>query len=95
MTERGAGGAAAEQLAVAFARVLRGAGLSVPVGYVLTFAEALGAVGLDDRDAVYWAGRTTLVRRPEDLPSTTGPSPCSGSSAGPGAEPPTRARSST
>ncbi len=61
-------GAAAEELAVAFARVLRGGGLSVPIGNVLTFGEGLAAVGLDDRDAVYWTARTTLVRRPEDLP---------------------------
>jgi uncharacterized protein with von Willebrand factor type A (vWA) domain len=61
-------GAAAEELAVAFARVLRGGGLSIPIGNVLTFGEGLAAVGLDDRDAVYWTARTTLVRRPEDLP---------------------------
>jgi uncharacterized protein len=61
-------GAAAEELAVAFARVLRGGGLSVPIGSVLTFGEGLAAVGLEDRDAVYWTARTTLVRRPEDLP---------------------------
>jgi len=60
--------AAAEELAVAFARVLRGGGLSVPIGNVLTFGEGLAAVGLGDRDAVYWTARTTLVRRPEDLP---------------------------
>jgi uncharacterized protein with von Willebrand factor type A (vWA) domain len=59
--------ASAERLAVGFARVLRGAGLSVPIGSVLTFVEALGALGIDDRDAVYWAGRATLVRRPEDV----------------------------
>jgi uncharacterized protein with von Willebrand factor type A (vWA) domain len=34
---------------------------------VLTFTEAVAAVGMDDRDAVYWAGRATLVRRPEDV----------------------------
>ncbi len=61
-------GAAAERLAVAFARVLRGGGLSVPLGSVLTFGEALGDLGLEDRNAVYWAARTTLVRRPEDIP---------------------------
>ena len=61
-------GAAAEELAVAFARVLRGGGLSVPIGNVLTFGEGLAAVGLGDRDAAYWTARTTLVRRPEDLP---------------------------
>ena len=61
-------GGAAERLAVAFARVLRGGGLSVPLGSVLTFGEALGDLGLDDRNAVYWAARATLVRRPEDIP---------------------------
>ena len=57
-----------EIMATAFARVLRGLGLSVPIGCVLTFAEALAAVGLHRRDGVYWAARSTLVRRPEDLP---------------------------
>lgn len=56
-----------ERIAVAFARVLRGAGLAVPMGSVLMFSEALGRVGMGSRDAVYWAGRATLVRRPEDL----------------------------
>lgn len=55
------------EVAVAFARVLRGAGLDVPTGAVATYTEALDAVGLDTRAAVYWAGRTTLVRRPEDV----------------------------
>ncbi len=58
----------AERIAVAFARLLRGAGLAVPLGSVLTFVEALGRVGIDQRDSVYWAGRATLVRRPEDIP---------------------------
>jgi uncharacterized protein with von Willebrand factor type A (vWA) domain len=53
-------------MAVAFARLLRGAGLDVPVGSVVTFTAALGQVGLERRAAVYWAGRATLVRRPED-----------------------------
>jgi uncharacterized protein with von Willebrand factor type A (vWA) domain len=54
-------------MAVAFARLLRGAGLDVAVGSVTTFAEALGVVGVYRRAPVYWAGRTTLVRRPEDI----------------------------
>jgi len=58
---------APDRWAVAFARVLRGAGLDVPTGNVTTFVEALGSVGLDRRDGVYWAGRTTLLRRPEDI----------------------------
>jgi uncharacterized protein len=57
----------AEGLAVAFTRVLRGAGLTVPIGSVLAFTDALGEVGLGRRDDVYWAGRATLVRRPEDI----------------------------
>jgi uncharacterized protein with von Willebrand factor type A (vWA) domain len=55
-------------MAVAFARVLRGAGLRAPTGSVVTFVDALGRLRLDSRDQVYWAGRATLVRNPEDIP---------------------------
>ncbi len=55
-------------LAVAFARVLRGAGVNAPLDSVLTFGDALASVGVERRDAVYWAGRSTLVRRVEDVP---------------------------
>ena len=54
-------------MAVAFARILRGAELGVPIGSVLMFVEALGQVGLDDRSGVYWAARATLVHHPEDV----------------------------
>lgn len=54
------------RLVVAFAAWLRAAGLDVPPGSVVVFAEALAAVGPSDRRQVYWAGRCTLVRRPED-----------------------------
>ena len=57
----------AERIAVAFSRVLRSAGITTPIGNVLTFVEALGKVGINDRDNVYWAGRSTLLRRPEDI----------------------------
>ncbi len=57
-----------DRLAVAFSRVLRGLGLRVSIDSVLTFTEALGAVGVAERTPVYWAGRATLVHRPEDLP---------------------------
>jgi uncharacterized protein with von Willebrand factor type A (vWA) domain len=56
-----------EHLAVAFARTLRRLGLAVPIGSVIDFGQALGLVGLERRDGVYWAARSTLVRRPEDL----------------------------
>ena len=58
----------AEQMAVAFARILRGAGLKVPTGSVVAFVDALGALGVEERAGVYWAGRATLVRHPEDIP---------------------------
>ena len=57
----------AERIAVAFSRVLRGTGIEVPVGATVTFAHALELVGLRGRAAIYWAGRTTLVKRPEDI----------------------------
>ncbi len=53
---------------MAFARVLRAAGLDVPAGSTVLFARALVAVGIAARADVYWAGRATLVRRPEDGP---------------------------
>jgi uncharacterized protein with von Willebrand factor type A (vWA) domain len=55
------------RLPVAFVRVLRAAGLDVPGGAALRYAEALAAVGFEDEREVYWAGRATLVRRPEDV----------------------------
>jgi uncharacterized protein with von Willebrand factor type A (vWA) domain len=54
-------------LPTAFARVVRGAGIEVTSGAIALYAEALDAVGVEDRDGVYWAGRTTLVHRPEDI----------------------------
>ena len=57
----------AERLAVGFARVLRALEVAVPLDSVVTFMSALGHTGLADRDGVYWAGRATLVRRPEDI----------------------------
>lgn len=55
------------RLGVAFARVLRAAGLALPLSCTVSFADALAAVGVDRRDPVYWAGRATLIRRPEDI----------------------------
>jgi uncharacterized protein len=56
-----------DRAVVAFARVLRGSGVDVPVGATVVFAEALAAVGVVNREHVYWAGRTTLLRCPEDV----------------------------
>ncbi len=54
-------------IAVAFSQILRAAGLSVPTSCTNTYAEALCATGITDRDTTYWAGRATLVRHPEDV----------------------------
>jgi uncharacterized protein with von Willebrand factor type A (vWA) domain len=56
----------AGEIAVAFTWLLRGAGLDVPMSSTIAFTEALVATGIGDRDDTYWAGRATLVRRPED-----------------------------
>jgi uncharacterized protein with von Willebrand factor type A (vWA) domain len=57
----------AEAMAVAFARVLRGVGIVAPVDSVVAFVDALHRLGIGDRGNVYWAGRATLVRRPEEF----------------------------
>lgn len=54
-------------LAARFGVALREGGLDVPVGAMITFLAALGAVGVDTRAKVYWSGRATLVHRPEDF----------------------------
>lgn len=56
-----------ERLVVAFVTALRRAGLVVPVGSTVAYAEALGRVGLHRQDRVYWAGRATLLCRHEDV----------------------------
>lgn len=58
----------AHKISVAFARILRGAGLDVPLDSVIIFVNALGQLGLEDRNDVYWAAHATLIRRHEDTP---------------------------
>jgi uncharacterized protein with von Willebrand factor type A (vWA) domain len=57
--------AAIDRVVAGFVRALRVAGLTVPVQSTLRFLEALGAAGAEH---AYWAGRATLVQRPEDIP---------------------------
>ena len=52
---------------VAFGRELRARGLPVGTGRILTFVRAVAALGLADRTSLYWAGRTSLVARRDDL----------------------------
>ncbi len=47
---------------------LRQAGLAVPVGSALLYVEALGRLA-PGPDALYWAGRATLVHAPEEIPT--------------------------
>src|SRR5687767_6914948 len=56
-------------MAVAFVRLLRRLGVDAAVGSSVAFAQALGQLGVDRAGAVYWAGRATLVHRPEDVPT--------------------------
>ena len=42
---------------IAFGRGLRGRGLPVGTGRILTFVRAVAALGLTDRLSLYWAGR--------------------------------------
>jgi uncharacterized protein with von Willebrand factor type A (vWA) domain len=57
----------AEEVAVGFVTTLRRSGLDVSLTSSLLFADALATVGFDDPDQIYWAGRATLVHRPEDV----------------------------
>jgi len=50
---------------VAFARALRDEGLAVGPGRVVDFCRAAAALPAGD---LYWAGRLTLVSRPEEIP---------------------------
>lgn len=58
-----------ETVAVAMARTLRGLGVPTPPDASVAYATALAEVGMGRRSSVYWAGRATLVRRPEDVPA--------------------------
>ncbi|HEY6568431.1 MAG TPA: hypothetical protein VI341_13025, partial [Actinomycetota bacterium] len=51
---------------VAFGRQLRTRGLPVGTGRILTFVRAVAAMGLTDRESLYWAGRASLIARRDD-----------------------------
>ena len=54
-------------LLVRFAAELRTAGLAVGSGDVLVYCSALSMLDPSDLVDLYWAGRTTLVSRPDDV----------------------------
>ncbi len=53
--------------AVAFGRILRGAGLRAGTDRLVEFARALEELDASRRGDVYWAGRITLISRPEEI----------------------------
>jgi uncharacterized protein len=57
------------RLLVGFARELRGAGLPVGSGDVLTYCAAMSPLDPTDLLDLYWAGRTTLVTRHDQIPA--------------------------
>jgi uncharacterized protein len=54
-------------VATSFAAALRRAGLGAPLSSVLTFAEAIMAIGLEKESALYWTGRSIFVHGPDEV----------------------------
>ena len=54
---------------IAFGRELRRRGLPVGTGRILAFARAVAALAPAGRDDLYWAGRASMLSRPEDVPA--------------------------
>jgi uncharacterized protein with von Willebrand factor type A (vWA) domain len=57
----------ADEVLLGFARALRASGVAVTQDRAQGFLAAVAAVGADDRQATYWAGRATLCGSPDDL----------------------------
>jgi uncharacterized protein with von Willebrand factor type A (vWA) domain len=51
---------------IGFGRELRRRGLAVGTGRIVTFCRSAAALGALDRTDLYWAGRASLISRPED-----------------------------
>lgn len=52
---------------VGLGRRLRERGLPVGTGRILTFIRSVAALGLADRESLYWAGRASLIARRDDV----------------------------
>ncbi len=61
------GGRSPDEVLLGFTRALRAAGVPVTPDRAQGFLTAVATVGLDDRQATYWAGRATLCGSPDDL----------------------------
>ncbi|MYW06093.1 hypothetical protein GT354_49035, partial [Streptomyces sp. SID3343] len=57
----------AVEILVGFARTVRAAGIAADPQRAHGFLTAADVLGVDDRQATYWAGRITLCSTPEDL----------------------------
>jgi uncharacterized protein len=66
--DRGSGGTRPERMVVDFVDRVRSEGLGVPPGSAVEYGRALGALRSTRLSSLYWAGRATLVRRPDDIP---------------------------
>jgi uncharacterized protein with von Willebrand factor type A (vWA) domain len=58
---------APDELLLGFTRALRSAGVRVTSDRAQTFLRAVAVVGLGNRSATYWAGRSTLCSDPDDF----------------------------
>jgi uncharacterized protein len=65
--EQGGGQAPFAAMLVDFSRELRAAGITVGTGDVLTYCSAMLPLDPTDLLDLYWAGRTTLVSRRDDI----------------------------
>jgi uncharacterized protein with von Willebrand factor type A (vWA) domain len=57
----------ADTMLLGFAAALRAAGVGVTADRTRTYLEAVRTVGVEDRDATYWAGRATLCSGRDDF----------------------------
>src|SRR5690349_17732458 len=56
-----------DEVLLGFTRALRAAGVPVTQDRAQAFLAAVAAVGADDKQATWWAGRATLCASPDDL----------------------------
>jgi uncharacterized protein len=58
----------ATQILTGFARALRAAGVGATPDRLQAMLAAADALGIEEQDTTYWAGRLTLCAEPDDLP---------------------------
>lgn len=58
-----------DELLVEFGQILRHAGISIGSDDILTFCSGVSTLDVSDLMDVYWAGRATLIRRQDQVPT--------------------------